>query len=258
MKQKRWYLGVLLLVLLALLYLHYRQRQGGSPLAAGALVPYATQRDNSVIDGEVLLDLDDDVNEAELNQLQRRYGLRLRLNSRFSRGPRLYRATVADGRITRLLQRLRVDPSIENAERDTIYGIPPLERGLTPPDAVDGTDVNSPGFPNDPRYRHQWHLDQIGMRRAWPTGQGRGVIVAVIDTGVAFKDQGRFKAVPDLAGTEFVQGYDFVNDDEDALDDHGHGTHVAGTIAQTTHNKIGVAGIAFAAKIMPLKAGRGK
>ena len=82
----------------------------------------------------------------------------------------------------------------------------------------------------------------------------KSVLVAVIDTGVAYKDRGKkFKRVPDLAKTEFVPGYDFVNDHEHPLDDHGHGTHVAGTIAQSTNNGIGVAGVAYKARIMPLK-----
>lgn len=69
--------------------------------------------------------------------------------------------------------------------------------------------------------------------------------VAVVDTGVT--------RVPDLAQTQFVKGYDFVDDDEDPEDLNGHGTHVAGTIAQSTNNVLGVAGIAFKAKIMPVR-----
>jgi serine protease len=83
------------------------------------------------------------------------------------------------------------------------------------------------------------------MMDTWKAAQGDGVIVAVVDTGVA--------KVPDLAETEIVPGWNFVNDTADATDDHGHGTHVAGTIAQSTHNGIGVAGVAFHAKIMPIK-----
>lgn len=59
--------------------------------------------------------------------------------------------------------------------------------------------------------------------------------------------------VPDLEQTELVEGYDFVNDRINASDDNGHGTHVAGTVAQSTNNNYGVAGIAYEAKIMPLK-----
>src|SRR3989442_1427120 len=79
------------------------------------------------------------------------------------------------------------------------------------------------------------------------------VVVAVIDTGVAYENHGQFKRAKDLDKTEFVPGYNFVADNEHANDDHGHGTHVAGTIAQSTHNGIGVAGVAYKARIMPLK-----
>jgi serine protease len=71
------------------------------------------------------------------------------------------------------------------------------------------------------------------------------VVVAVIDTGVS--------KVADLADTKFVPGYNFVANNDNAADDHGHGTHVAGTIAQSTNNKVGVAGVAYGATIMPLK-----
>ena len=54
------------------------------------------------------------------------------------------------------------------------------------------------GFPDDPCFRYQWHLNQVGLPAAWKLGQGRGVVVAVIDTGVT--------QVPDLAGIELVQG----------------------------------------------------
>ncbi len=58
---------------------------------------------------------------------------------------------------------------------------------------------------------------------------------------------------PDLAGTHFVPGYDFVNNDSHPNDDCAHGTHVTGTIAQTTNNSLGVAGVAFNCSIMPIK-----
>jgi serine protease len=87
------------------------------------------------------------------------------------------------------------------------------------------------------------------------------VIVAVIDTGVAYQNyaegQGRRKTyyylAPDLANTSFVAGYDFANNDDHPNDDEGHGTHVTGTIAQSTNNNLGVAGIAFETSIMPVK-----
>jgi len=127
--------------------------------------------------------------------------------------------------------------------------------------------------PNDKYYHYQWHLDNaeyggINMESAWDIEIGySSVIVAVIDTGVAYEDyeefvdnpgRGRdywitYQLAPDLAGTNFVAGYDFVNDDLHPNDDEGHGTHVTGTIAQSTNNTIGVAGVAFNTSIMPVK-----
>ena len=112
--------------------------------------------------------------------------------------------------------------------------------------------------PNDPLYPYQWHLDNpefggINMEQAWEIATGAGVVVAVLDTGVAYEDYGRFKIAPDLMATHFVPGYDFINDDYHPNDDNSHGTHVAGTIAQSTNNLEGVAGVAFEASIMPVK-----
>jgi len=62
-----------------------------------------------------------------------------------------------------------------------------------------------------------------------------------------------YEQAPDLAGTSFVAGYDFINNDAHANDDNSHGTHVTGTVAQTTNNNLGVAGVAFKTTIMPVK-----
>ncbi len=104
--------------------------------------------------------------------------------------------------------------------------------------------------PNDPYYKYQWHLDNpvyggIGMEEAWSLSTGAGVTVAVVDTGI--------RKGTDLAATCFVSGYDFVNSDSDPIDDNGHGTHVAGTVAQSTNNSLGVAGVAFRSCLMPVK-----
>lgn len=102
------------------------------------------------------------------------------------------------------------------------------------------------GFPDDPMYEAQWNLRAMGADAGWEhTPKGAGVIVAVIDTGVT--------QVEDLAGTEVLEGASFVPGVETGRDDHGHGTHVAGTIAQTTNNGVGVAGVAPGARILPVK-----
>jgi serine protease len=166
-------------------------------------------------------------------------------------------------------------------------------------------------YPNDPLYGYQWHFDDdhtnntggatsnpyggangggIRMEEAWQITNGSSnVVVAVIDTGVAYEDfpipkyeldkvKGgvkNYQKAPDLAGTSFwqnedeiagnsidddgndfvddVNGWDFVNDDAHPNDNSGHGTHVTGTIAQATDNGLGVAGIAFNTTIMPIK-----
>ncbi len=117
--------------------------------------------------------------------------------------------------------------------------------------------------PNDQYYPLQWNFYNpvyggINTKDAWDISKGDGVIVAVIDTGIAYENycQGTkcYYKAPDLAGTTFVQGYDFANLDNHPNDDNSHGTHVAGTIAQTTNNSIGVAGVAFNSKIMPIKS----
>ncbi|HWH92307.1 MAG TPA: S8 family serine peptidase [Baekduia sp.] len=82
---------------------------------------------------------------------------------------------------------------------------------------------------------------------------GKGVKVAVLDTGVAYRQFGRTPPSPDLAGTRFVAGHDFVGDDAYANDRNGHGTHVASTIAEATNNDIGLTGLAYGASIMPVK-----
>lgn len=114
--------------------------------------------------------------------------------------------------------------------------------------------------PNDPYYSpYQWNLDNpvyggIQAEQAWDITSGNsGVIVGILDTGVAYENYGAYEQAPDLANTNFVAGYDFINNDSHPNDDEGHGTHVCGTIAQSTNNGLGVAGIAYNASIMPVK-----
>ncbi|HET6449070.1 MAG TPA: S8 family serine peptidase [Conexibacter sp.] len=82
---------------------------------------------------------------------------------------------------------------------------------------------------------------------------GLGVRIAVLDTGVAYRDLGRFHRSPDFAGTKFVAPYDFVDGTPYPVDRNGHGTHVAGTIAEATGNALAVTGLAWGATIMPVR-----
>jgi serine protease len=83
---------------------------------------------------------------------------------------------------------------------------------------------------------------------------GKGITVAVLDTGIAYRDQGStFLRSPDFGPGQFVKGFDFVENDRVPLDENGHGTHVAGTIAEKTDNGIGLTGIAYNARLMPVR-----
>jgi serine protease len=115
--------------------------------------------------------------------------------------------------------------------------------------------------PDDPGFPLQWNLAStpagINMPQAWGSARqlrragGKGVTIAVLDTGVAYQRFRRFRRAPDL--NRFVRGYDFVAGDRHPNDQNGHGTHVAGTIAQSTGNALGTAGIAYRARIMPVR-----
>lgn len=99
--------------------------------------------------------------------------------------------------------------------------------------------------PNDSYAGYQWNLDMVGAYDAWDISDGTGSIVAVLDTGVR-------AGGPDGI-TTLLSGWDAYYNDDDPSDNDGHGTFVAGTIAQTTNNGRGVAGMAPGAAILPVK-----
>jgi serine protease len=114
--------------------------------------------------------------------------------------------------------------------------------------------------PNDPYYSQQWNLSKINAPGAWDYditpplyGGDSSIIVAVIDTGVAYENYGSFVRAQDLGSTNFVAGYDFVESDSHPNDDDGHGTSVAEIIAASTNNSYAIAGIAFNVSIMPVR-----
>ena len=109
--------------------------------------------------------------------------------------------------------------------------------------------------PNDPLYHLQWNFQKLDMERTWDINRGAqsSLVVAVLDSGVAYTTEGPTRPAPDLEGTTFVSPHDFIWDDSTPVDLDGHGTHVTGTIAQRTGNDLGVAGMAFNVAIMPVK-----
>ncbi|MGK7930462.1 MAG: S8 family peptidase [Microcystaceae cyanobacterium] len=176
----------------------------------------------------IVLDFREDIPISVLNEqldtLEVDYHAHATLNSIFSPDQRLY-TLEGDTNLYQALKKSPLKKYVRTIEPNYIYHT--LEA------------------PNDPDYAKQWNFRSINVEKAWLDSKGEGVIVAVIDTGVS--------RVTDLQQTEFVEGYNFVNDSTDVRDDNGHGTHVAGTIAESTNNNYGVAGIAYGAKIMPLK-----
>jgi hypothetical protein len=98
--------------------------------------------------------------------------------------------------------------------------------------------------PNDPQYGTQYAPQKVRADEAWVIARG-GPVIAVVDTGVNYNHA-------DLAG-KVIKGRDFVNGDNDPMDDQGHGTHVAGIAAASGNNGIGIAGIAFNSRILAVK-----
>jgi serine protease len=151
--------------------------------------------------------------------------------------------SIEDGRsVAETVADLREDP-------DVAYAVPNYKAHIA-------ADL----VPNDPGFRLQWNLNgpfSINMPAAWGLARqmrspgARGVKVATLDTGVAYRNFKRFRKAPDLR--YFLPGYDFVDGDRYPLDENGHGTHVAGTIAEATNNRVASAGIAYRARIMPVR-----
>jgi serine protease len=176
-------------------------------------------------DNEILVKFKDDsrvilTEETSVLSISRRGGFR--------------RLRVPEGKsIDEMLEQYRADPNVEYAEPNYIY--------------------HAYMTPNDTYYSYQWHMPAINVEAGWDISTGNGVLVGIIDTGVAYENYSSYQQASDLAGTNFVAGYDFVNNDSHANDDNAHGTHVCGTIAQTTNNNQGCAGVAFNCTIMPIK-----
>ncbi len=188
---------------------------------------------------EVVIDFRDDLSEERIVAYTDSMGLDARLNSEFSADSNLYVARVEEGAVPYVKDCLRAtapEGKIKHIEENFEYRIQEF-------------------VPDDPLYQYQWNFKQVGAERAWEINSGRDAVVAVIDTGVTVEsapDRG-IKVGPDMKDVRTVAGYDFVDDSDFVYDGHGHGTHVAGTIAQATDNGYGVAGLAFEAQIMPIR-----
>ena len=203
------------------------------PLKEGGFAAPTPEKTPQYVTGEILVKFKDVASKKQIESINSMYDTSV-----------LYTSPYAG------FKRIKISPDKTVPEVVELYGKNPLVE-YAEPNYIDHVCWT----PNDTYYSYQWHFDQINMESAWNQQQGgdASVKVAVVDTGVAYEDYGPYQQAPDLVGTNFVPGYDFVNDDSHPNDDGGHGTHVTGTIAQTTNNSLGVAGIAFNCSIMPVK-----
>ncbi len=166
--------------------------------------------------------------------------------------------TVRPGKEVEAAESFMLDPAVEYAEPDfrivaaaahamseAVRRGSDLRGGL--PAVRFLSDASSPmgAAPNDPMYDSQWALGKIEAVSAWKISTGSDVTIAVIDSGVDL-DHPEFAA-------RILDGYDFVNEDTVADDDYGHGTLVAGVAAAAANNDRGIAGLAWNARIMPVK-----
>jgi serine protease len=152
--------------------------------------------------------------------------------------------------IARLTRATRV-VSATREYRARVAAFAPNDTGLAAPEGMPG------GWA-----AQQWDLVGpfgINASGAWETAiargaaGGRGVRVAVVDTGVAYANRGKLRRSPDLAPQRLLRGHDFVSDDNFPNDENGHGTFVASTIAASANNGYGMVGVAYAASILPVR-----
>jgi len=241
MMNRSWLRGAFLVVFLAV---------AAWALAAGE------QQPGDYVPGQVIIKLNPSTPPADA--LAVRTSLNATVERRFkSVGAELWKTSGID--VPTAVSRFKNDPRVAYIEPNYI---------------VHAEDV----FPNDPRFAEMWALHNIGQTggtpdadidapEAWSIETGDTVLVGVIDTGVdwhhvelaanIFTNPGEIadNGIDDDGNgyIDDIHGWDFVNNDNDPYDDHGHGTHVSGTIAASGNNGVGVVGVSWSARILPLK-----
>jgi serine protease len=173
--------------------------------------------------------------------------------------------TAPHTRILRLAQGISIDAALRKlrGERGVVWAVPDYRARMTgvPGRPLIPNDRGEGSAPGDWQ-QLQWNFSGpfgVNAPQAWANVAadgapgGKGVIVAVLDTGVAYATRGRFRRSPDFSRYGFVGGYDFIAHNHFPNDRNGHGTFVAGTIAEATNNHYAVTGLAFASRIMPVR-----
>jgi serine protease len=213
-----------------------------------ALAPAAARAADDHVPGEVIVTYRKHADRADRAAVQRQTGV----GAPEVFAPRTRLLRIRDGQsVAATVRELRARREVAAASPNQIARI----SDWIPPDPGRGS---TPGG----WQAVQWNFAGpygINAPRAWSNliaaghPGGRGVTVAVLDTGVAYSDRDRFRRSPDFSAGDFARGYDFVDDDRYPNDENGHGTHVAGTIGESTGNAVGVTGVAYGAKIMPVR-----
>ena len=188
----------------------------------------------------VVINFESDVSSEEIGEFARSIDLDLEPTSYVGERYTLYKAEVPEGSVPQIHAHIfehghgtDIVKHVEEKFALDIYGFEP----------------------DDPLYQYQWNMRQIQAEEAWTMASGKGAVVAVLDTGISFEtdEERNIAPVKDLEGNDWTPGYDFIDDTSFVYDGHGHGTHVAGTIAQTTDNSYGTVGLAYNASLMPVK-----
>lgn len=165
--------------------------------------------------------------DADLTDLQGRIAHLRSSEKQDIKNLRMKVLDVQPGTRQQVIDSLKADPQVEYAEP-----VLPGEIATT--------------TPNDPYFKYQGADQSVLADLLWDKAKGSSnVIIADIDTGYT-------PTHPDMAG-KFVAGYDFVNNDNDPTDDQGHGTMTAGVLAANTNNGVGIAGLCWSCRIMPIK-----
>ena len=191
-------------------------------LAAGA-VPARAGDATGGQPGELLVGFHGGVSDSEADRAHQSAGAR---KIERVRGLNIDRVTASAASIDATERALARDPRVKFVERN---------RRVSPDFAV-----------NDPSFSSEWHLAMIAAPAAWDLAPGAaGIVVGVVDSGVDGTH-------PDLA-SRMVPGYNFYDGNTDSSDVYGHGTWVAGTVAAAGNDGVGVSGVAWQSKIMPVR-----
>ncbi|WP_158442307.1 S8 family serine peptidase, partial [Planktothrix agardhii] len=231
--------------------------------------------DTNFSSDRVIVKLKPTANSSEITSLQAEIGV-TQVTKASQLGIDIWQ--IPSGTVEQTISAYKNDPRIEYIEPDYIITLEDIQKP-SPAQEKLATITPQATTPNDPSYTQLWGLNNTGQSggtadadidapEAWDIQKGNpNLVIGVIDTGVDYNH-------PDLVGNiwtnpgeiagdgidndnngyiDDTRGWDFAYNDNNPMDVHGHGTHVSGTIAGKGNNGVGVTGVAWNAKIMPLK-----